>query len=396
MTTVDKTITSAKESIGRLKSWSNHVVLPFWAETGFDRDSGSFYERLDFSGNPLPSFPQRTLVQGRQIYVFSQAAQLGWLPEGAELAIHAAETMIRRHWCSDGNPGWIFSITADGVVADNTRDSYSHAFALYGLAWAFGLHQDPRYLAIADQTFEFLDTFLASKKYGGVLCNNRDSGPTKRQNPHMHLFEAALAWYEVSGKDRFIARANEIFGLFSGKFFQKQTSILAETFHEDWVPFAGVEGRIFEPGHHFEWVWLLHRYARTTGQTVDDRANALFTKAMEFGQRGELFVDGVRDDGVITDAGTRIWPQTEALKAFSVEHITGRRAMTGQVVDLINALEKRFIGKPFSAGWIDHFDSNGVAKVDFVPASTLYHIILALVETDRVFNGRSKSSKPTL
>ena len=43
---------------------------------------GAFVERLTFEGAPLLAAPRRAMVQGRQIYVFSHAAMLGWWPEG--------------------------------------------------------------------------------------------------------------------------------------------------------------------------------------------------------------------------------------------------------------------------------------------------------------------------
>ena len=299
--------------------------------------------------------------------------------------------MIRRHWRTDGNAGWVFSITTDGNVADGTRDSYSHAFALYGLAWAYSLQHNPQYLAIADQTFEFIDQKLTSRMFGGLFDNDLADIRIKRQNPHMHMLEAALAWYDMTGESRFIARASEIFELFCKKLFQSKSSILAECFNEDWQPVTGCTGLTFEPGHHFEWVWLLHQYSQRTGRTVEKFTEALLSKAMDCGISDFLAVDKVLDDGTISDASTRVWPQTEALKAFAAEHSTGRRSMATQVSLLMVEFKSRFIGKPFAAGWIDHFDANGKPKVDYVPASTFYHIVLGLAEADRAFNERSNS-----
>lgn len=370
----------------RVKSWCTRVALPYWGEVGFDQATGSFYERLDFNGAPIVSAPQRTLVQGRQIAVFAQAAMSGWFPGGGERAIRAADTMIRRHWGANGEPGWVHSVASDGAIAASMRDSYTQAFALYGLAWAYRLQPDARYLALADQTFAFMDCHLTLPPHGGFLDHPGPQSRGRRQNPHMHLFEAALAWYDVTGESRFLARADQLFQLFEAKFFQPDTSILVENFKDDWQPVSGPRGRTFEPGHHFEWVWLLHTYAQHSGRNVQPFADALFSKASDFGFSNGMIVDAVLDNGAIADQSTRSWPHMEALKAAASEHLAGRASMPNLANRLLGILETQFLGKPFPAGWHDHFDGDGSLKVDFVPASTLYHIVLALGEADRIFN----------
>ena len=37
-------------------------------------------------------------------------------------------------------------------------------------------------------------------------------------------------------------------------------------FDADWRPLAGLTGRLVEPGHQFEWAWLLERWSRLRGR----------------------------------------------------------------------------------------------------------------------------------
>lgn len=388
-------IASALESLERVKSWCTRVALPFWGEIGFDEASGSFHERLAFTGQPITSAPQRTLVQGRQIAVFAQAARSGWFPGGGEHAIRAADTMISRHWGGNDQPGWVYSVAADGAIVDATRASYTQAFALFGLAWAYRLQPEARYLALADQTFAFMDRHLTLPPHGGFVTHKGPDVRERRQNPHMHLFEAALAWYDVTGESRFLARADQVFQLFEEKFFQPDTSILVEDFSDDWKPAAGARGRTFEPGHHFEWVWLLHTYAQHRERNVQHFADALYLKASRFGTSKGMIVDAVLDNGTIADRSFRSWPHTEALKAAASEHLKGRASMPDMAESLLETLETQFLGKPFPAGWLDHFNADGSMKVDFVPASTLYHIVFALGEADRIFNRQDTLTSQT-
>src|SRR3546814_15848782 len=81
----------------------------------------------------------------------------------------------------------------------------------------------------------------------------------------MHLLEAFHALYEASGDARWLEHAEHIFQLFRRHFFDAAAGQLIELFDRDWreVPQEGRDGgrRLREPGHFFEWAWLLHRHA---------------------------------------------------------------------------------------------------------------------------------------
>ena len=59
----------------------------------------------------------------------------------------------------------------------------------------------------------------------------------------------------------------------------------------------------------------------------------------------------------------------------------------------MSRLSETFLAKPFPAGWIDRVDADGKSLVNFVPASTLYHVFCALTEAARTLAATS-GSKP--
>ncbi|MGH6798713.1 MAG: AGE family epimerase/isomerase, partial [Roseiarcus sp.] len=310
-------------SVARLKRWVVREALPLWGETGYDSARGSFVERLTFEGAPLLEAPRRAMVQARQIYVFSHAALLGWRPEGKVAALEAAHRLIDRYHGADGDPGWIFSVHPDGAICDAKRDFYTQAFALFGLAWAYKLAPEPRFLSAALTTLGVLDQHFASPTggYHSVLPADVEK---REQNPHMHLFEAMLAWFEASGREEFLARAAKLDGMMTGRFFQARTGILAEYFDGAWNPRAGTAGRICEPGHHFEWSWLLRRHARLAGRDDPRIARALKAFGDRHGFDSEGFVvDQLLDDGRVHKASRRCWPHTESVKAEVAAAETG-------------------------------------------------------------------------
>jgi mannose/cellobiose epimerase-like protein (N-acyl-D-glucosamine 2-epimerase family) len=386
-------------SLERARNWAIEEALPFWGARGFDPWLGGFHERTDLSGKPLSLSPRRTMSQARQIYVFAHAELLGWHPAAGALATKAADSLIRRHWRADGKDGWIFAITPDGGVADARRDTYAHAFAAYGLAWAYRVRPSRLYRDIADETFHLLDTLLAAPDLGGVLDGVPRPDNWRRQNPHMHLFEACLAWYEATGEARYLGRAGEIFGLFSTRFLQPGSGILAEYYDDRWMPVEGERGRVSEPGHHFEWVWLLRKFARATGRDVSAHVDKLFGHSLAYGQ-GPLatLVEEVLDDGTVVKSSCRTWPYTEAVKAAVAEHEAGRPGMEPLIANWLDTMFRRHLSGAFPGGWIDQVSADGKPMVDFAPASTLYHAFLAIAEVERVFGsgGRRAVTPPPM
>jgi mannose/cellobiose epimerase-like protein (N-acyl-D-glucosamine 2-epimerase family) len=363
-------------------------LLPFWGKTGFLQNQGVFSERLDFTGCPIREVPHRAMVQARQIYVFAHAAVLGIFPEGASLARKALSNLLDRYTDEGGvRNGFAFSLNLDGRIASSVRDSYTHAFILLALAWCFRLTQDRQLLRIADATILFIESFLVDKSRSGLFDRYPVESRQKRQNPLMHLLEAYLAWHVAEPSGPYIEKAGAIVDLFKTRLFQPDLHVLLEHFDEDWSAHPDQRlGRVFEPGHHFEWVWLLDWYGRLVGADVSEFAEPLYAVAREHG----LGASGLCFDEVFVDRSParcshRLWPHAEGAKAAAVRFASRQLDSADFAEAMAAALNQTFLGTPFAAGWIDHLASDGTPLVDFVPASSLYHIFGAFSELSRVF-----------
>ena len=373
-------------------AWTRQDALPFWATVGVDGVRGGFHERLDMSGHPVLDVPKRLMVQGRQLYVYCHAALLEWFPCSRDLAGRCVEYMVSSFYRRDGKPGWVHSLAPDGGIADATRDTYAHAFALLGLAWYFRKTADVQVLALVDETIAFLDEMSASPHGGYLDAFPRPDG-IRRQNPHMHLFESFLALYDATDDARYLARAGEIFGLFSSNFYQAGCGTLCEYLSDDLDPLPDARGSITEPGHHYEWNWLLRRFQRASGRDVSAYCATLYEHADKYGwdQQG-FIVDEVAATGLVLKPSRRTWPHTEALKANIVEGEGGRPGCDEKAARCLTRLMHGFVGRPFPGGWIDHVDSAGRSIVSMVPASTLYHLFCAIAEAARVSLGPTQTA----
>ncbi len=133
----------------------------------------------------------------------------------------------------------------------------------------------------------------------------------------MHLLEAALAWMETGRDPAWEKLAAEIVNLALAHFIDSETRVLREVFDAAWSPAPGEAGLVTEPGHQFEWSWLLERWSRLKNDApAHDAALTLFAA----GRRGvdaarNAAIDETDPDMTPRRATARLWPQTERLKA---------------------------------------------------------------------------------
>jgi len=361
-----------------LNHWLFDQALPRWSTSGFDEKHGGFFDALRFDGSAAETLPKRMRVQARQIFSFCFAAKHGWPGDALPLADRTFEFLFAHYWHEDG--GFMFTVERDGTPHDDRRESYEQAFALLALAAAYELQPDTQYLDWVGKILGFLDE-LADAKIGGFQ-ESANGGLPRRQNPHMHLLEAFLALYEATGDATYLARADKIFDLFQTSFFDATSGTLGEYFDENLRPAQNHLGDTVEPGHHFEWIWLLEKFRRHTDEPVGEAQDALLDFAASHGIDGatNLAFDEVSRSGQIRIDTKRLWPQTEHIKALmSFYRRTQDEAYLHKAEQVSAALHQHY----FDVGlglWRDKLEADNSCHDELSPASSLYHIIIALMD----------------
>ena len=370
----------------RVRRWLVEAALPLWSTIGVDHERGGFIERLTAAGAPDLTVAKRVRVQARQIYVFSHARLLGLMPHGDAIAAYGHEFVMRHGFPGGIDQGVVHSFDRDGAVRDTKRDTYDHAFLLFAWSWFYRAtgRADVRHAMIA--LGDAIWAILKHPSGHGFLVDDQGSEEL-HQNPHMHLFEAVLAAYDATGEAIFLERARELFELFRSRMFDVDLGLLREFYDADWCPAAGFAGRIVEPGHQAEWVWLLKWYVDRTGEPLAEEARRLFAFVHANGRPSGtvLLCDELWDDGTVRKASTRSWPQTEALKAeIAIAEAEG--LSPGPYADaIVAALFDTFLDRAAVEGaWIDWVDVDGASLTQAIPASTFYHLFLAMSEYLRV------------
>nr|WP_321509197.1 AGE family epimerase/isomerase [uncultured Hyphomonas sp.] len=369
---------SAAIPFDEIRRWTFDVALPFWGDAGYDLQSRRFVEKLDYSGKPIDTGYHRTRVIGRQTYVFSHAAILGW-DRGMSLSAEGARQLDELYLGPD--KGWPRKTGPNGDILDGTPDLYDLAFVLFGYAWRHKAARDEASRAGMHRAMDFIDAHLRADV--GYWHELPPEG-WRLQNPHMHLLEASLVAYEATGETRFLATARELVTLFREKLFDGTT--LAEYFDSNWNRAQGQEGRLVEPGHMLEWAWILVQYGKVSGEDTIVLAEALVRFAEEHGVDPQTArtLQVVLDDGTPVDAGARTWPNTERIKAhLALFEATGRDPRPA-VAASARLLLDQYLSTPIPAVWLERFTADGQPDADDVPASTLYHIFLAFSEVLRL------------
>lgn len=358
----------SQAALKRLEDWFVTRALPLWARAGADA-AGGFYETLSYAGAGLAG-RRRVRVQCRQIHTFTEAARRGWLPAGERIAARGFERLIASAVPSDGARGCVHTLYDDGRVDQYLRDLYDQAFLLLACAARIRAAGDERALAIAKNTLAFLDREFASP-HGGYRENDRGGHP-RRQNPHMHLFEALMALNRATGDAGALDRAHAIDALFRAKLFDAKAGALREYFNDDWSLIEKVSDRL-EPGHMAEWVALLDRYERLSGATRMSAKKALYAGAEAWRIPGEPFLPNSAILGArAAPAARRLWPQTELLRAAVIL----REEKDANA--LAEALFETYLAVETEGLWCDEFGVDGERLAETVPASILYHLYEAV------------------
>ena len=382
----DESIIAADEAadvVARLKRRMIEEALPLWSTVGWDHEAGGFVEQLHRDGTADAAAPRRVRVQARQIYCYAKTAQMGWYPEGRAIALKGLEHMLAKAKAPDGRPGYVHLLTPDGGVLDARRDAYDHAFILLALATVYALDKDAQIRAEIDALLAFLDGHLRSP-HGGVHEGLPVSLP-RRQNPHMHLFEAMIACFDATHDLSLQNRAGELFALFLANLYDKQKHALGEYFEEDW---SKIEPVSVEPGHQAEWVWLLKAFERITGCPTGQRRSELLATALRYRDAATgCLVDEGDDTGNIRRATRRLWPQTEIAKAWIAQAESGEAGAADEARAALVRLERHYLSHPVRGGWYDQFDRDGKSLVDTIPASSFYHVLCAVTEAEQVLEG---------
>ncbi|WP_279290498.1 AGE family epimerase/isomerase [Rhizobium skierniewicense] len=393
----DQTMTATNQlsnEVKRLRRWLDEDALPIWWEVGAAKPDGGFHERIGQDGTPMLGDNRRARVQPRQAYCYAAAGQNGWTGSWQVAVDHGLSWFDKVYRLENGLYGNLAD--ASGTLIDPTFDFYNQAFALFAAAQTAMAFPDRRD-AMRDRALALLDVLQTD--YAHPVAGFEEASPPVEplcSNPHMHFFEAMLAWEQVDPDGPWHKLADEIAKLAMEKFIDAKSGGLREFFDHDWNPMPGEKGRIMEPGHQFEWAWLLTRLGSLRNH---DEAIAKAKRMFEIGEtygicaRRKVAIMSLYDDFTVQDSLARLWPQTEwlksALRLASISHGEERQRYLASALKAIGALQP-FLDTPVPGLWFDKWPENAPILDEPAPASTFYHIVCAIYEAEDMLKSMAR------
>jgi mannose-6-phosphate isomerase len=359
----------------RFVKWLLDAAYPLWSERGIDARNGGFVETLSQDGAAL-AHPRRARVHPRQIYAFAQARTLGWPGDVTGIVSRGMDYFTAYYRRPDG----LFRpmADADGAALGGHAVLYDQAFALLGYAAA---------AAALDARGEFEGRALALRReieihFGaddGSYYPAEHSADHRESNPHMHLLEAYLAWAEIGHDPGWAAGVRGIVDLALSRFIRKDSGALGESYDSMWRPAAGIAGRIVEPGHQFEWAWLLLRCEPWHPLPLRETALRLISIGDEFGVHNGVAINALHEDFTVHDANARFWPQTERLKAALLAAALTGEAQYWSMAEAAVMSWIPYLSTAVPGLWLDLRLPSGELVDSPAPASTFYHLVGAIV-----------------
>ncbi len=378
------------------QTWFLQQALPLWREHGVDHQQGGFHEKLDAKGLPIDE-PRRTRVVARQLYVFATAPRLGDTHDAHPLLEHGLNFLRQRLLAKQGTFHAAYSLS--DARPNPHFDLYEQAFGLFalGAVHQFDRARHPELPALAQHLLRQLQA-----GWGHPTIGFQESQPPTvplRSNPHMHLLEAALCWQRATdGQDAtWNALVHQLVSLCLTHLVQPTSGLVTELFDLAWRPLPGPDGSLAEPGHQFEWGWLLLSWARQEpGHPLAAQARQAAIRMIGLGEthgvdaaRG-VAINAIDTSCQVRDANAKLWPQTERIKAWvamAQDAWQGASPAGSSAADQAHALRQataaihglmRYLQHPVAGAWHESLGADGHWQVQDTRASSLYHIVCAL------------------
>lgn len=323
--------------------------------------NGFFQPSLDREWRPVGQQTGTLVSQSRLIFVM--AAGYDHTRDRAYLeAVRKGAEFLLAHFRDTEHGGWFWSVSPEGEVLDTAKDSYGHAFVIFGVAHAARVTGDARFREAALGTWSEMKARLRDSAGFIKPRTTLDFGEVRgvnSQNPMMHLFEALLALHDVTGSRQVLEETQALADAIFGRLFQHHQGCLPELFDVEWKPLAPSRGGRIELGHQFEWAFLLsravekglpRRFLKTGGRLLDyGMKHAYDAEAGGIYSRGDY-------QGNATRGPKGWWEQAEFLRALAhYAALRGRADLWPAFEKSLDFVKRNFIDAEHG-GWFGSYD----------------------------------------
>ncbi|CAM3863557.1 Cellobiose 2-epimerase [Pseudomonas reidholzensis] len=343
-------------------------IVPLWQGPGWNAELALPFEALDAEHRPLPVQRYRAMAVARQLYLFSSRIEQPGAAERAEALFRS----LQRHFHDAEHGGWFYSIDAAGQPLDRRKDLYTHAFIVFACAHYWGQVREGLVEATLNAALDIVaerfarDDGLYEASLGEDWAD-LSSGPL--QNPQMHLAEAFLQTLAVREDEDVQQALLQLCDALQAHFVEPEHGLMLEK------PRGAVDNW-FEPGHQFEWFYLLQTSPLLRGTPLHRSIERAFGYAEHTGVKDAAVLAMLEVDGKVSDPTQRIWAKAEYLRALAL-----RPGSEAQLLEQLVTLEQHFL---HAGGWHECLDANGAVSRHDMPSTTPYHLATCLEGLQRL------------
>lgn len=361
-----------------LEFLQSHVddTLRFYEHTAFDADGGFFHYFKD-DGSVYNRSHRHLVSAARFVFNWAQAQHHTGRAPYRDWAAHALAHLQRFVIGSGPAKGLHAWTLQNGQIEDATASAYGQAFVLLARTHAHrvGLCS----AADVAHAFDAMgDAFWreADGAYADEITPDGTLIDYRGQNANMHMCEACLAAFELTGEARYLQRAQALIERFAFQLADQAGGLVWEHYRPDWSLDWDYNkdnpGNIFKPwgfqtGHQTEWAkLLLIAHGCAPDARYVERAAQLHRSAYAHGwdsSHGGL-IYGVDPEHKPCDSDKYFWVQAESFaSAWRLWRATGDELFLQQYRDTWAWSWQHMVDHQYGA-WFRIVSADGVKLED--------------------------------
>lgn len=313
-----------------------HSIADWWLNHAQDQQYGGFYGQIAWNNQPKADAEKCIILNARILWFFSEFARFSPEPRFRAAAQRAYDYVVNR-FVDQHHGGVVWMLNARGHIADDRKQVYGQAFAIYGLCAYYDLTKEPKALDLALQLFGLLQGQAVDADHGGYfeafsrswgplqdirLSEKEDNSP-KTMNTHLHILEAYTALFKsvkaVGGhqQEAVVGQAlRDVLKVYCERIVDLESGHVRMFMENDWRD----RSLAYSFGHDIESSWLIEK-ALVSLETANPRYFAAVTRLAEVALRDGIQADGVMGDEYHFATGTfgrsAWWVQAEAMVGFT-------------------------------------------------------------------------------
>ncbi|POY36645.1 N-acyl-D-glucosamine 2-epimerase [Solitalea longa] len=305
-------------------------ILQYWSTVAFDSAKGRFYGKVNNDNGVDPDAMLGSVLYARILWSFSAGYHLTKDENYLPYAKIAFDYIADQFWDNEFG-GVYWTIDAQEQPADDKKQIYALAFAMYGCTEYYRITNNKKALDRSIELFNLIEKYSFDAEKGGYLeafsrnwgdagdlrLSAKDENEKKTMNTHLHVLEAYTNLYRIWPAKKVAVQIQNLLNVFFDHIIDAKTSHLLLFFDENWVS----KTDLISYGHDIEASWLLLEAAEVLGD------ESLIAKAKEYSiKMAVAAAEGLEKDGSLNYefepksnhliAEKHWWVQAEAVVGF--------------------------------------------------------------------------------